>query len=147
MSERLHLEQFPLRVKLPVLWGDMDAFRHVNNTRFFRYMESARISYLEALNRAGAGGREEIGPILAETSCKFVSPLVYPDNVLIGCRTSAIRSTGELEQEYLLVSGASGNTVAVGWARIAAYDYHALQKAEFPQETLAAIREMEGVRL
>lgn len=147
MSEHLRMEQFPTKVEIPVLWGDMDAFRHVNNTRFFRYMESARISYLESINLSRREENNAIGPILAQTSCKFVAPLAYPDSVLVGCRTSAIKSSSELEQEYLLQSAASGSTVAVGWARIAAYDYSALGKASFPEEVLAAVKELEGGEL
>jgi len=144
MSELPRLEQFPTHVEIPVLWGDMDAFRHVNNTRFFRYMESARIKYLEALNLPPAAKQSGIGPILAQTSCKFIAPLAYPDSVIVGCRTSAIRSESEMEQEYLLVSSGSSSTVALGWARIAAYDYNALHKASFPEDILAAVRELEG---
>lgn len=144
MSERLRMEQFPTQVEIPVLWGDMDAFRHVNNTRFFRYMEAARISYMESINLSLSEEHHAVGPILAETSCKFIAPLVYPDSVIVGCRTKTITSPSELEQEYLLQSGASGSPVAVGWARIAAYDYSALRKSRFPDQVLAAVRELEG---
>jgi acyl-CoA thioester hydrolase len=141
------MDQFPAHVEIPVLWGDMDAFRHVNNTRFFRYMETARISYLERVNLSLAEELNAVGPILAQASCKFVAPLAYPDSVRVGCRTSAIRGAEELEQEYLLESAATWTTVAVGWARIAAYDYVALRKASFPEELLAAVRELEGGQL
>jgi acyl-CoA thioester hydrolase len=38
------LETFPVVVEMDVAWADMDYFRHVNNTVFFRYFESARIA-------------------------------------------------------------------------------------------------------
>jgi acyl-ACP thioesterase len=34
---------------IPIRWGDMDAYGHVNNTVYFRYMEQARVEYLEKL--------------------------------------------------------------------------------------------------
>lgn len=37
------LAGFPVRVDIPVAWGEMDAFGHVNNVVYFRYFESARI--------------------------------------------------------------------------------------------------------
>ena len=50
---------------MPIRWGDMDAFGHVNNTVYFRYMEQVRISWFEQIGlaggnrrRAGAGDRE-----------------------------------------------------------------------------------------
>lgn len=45
---------------LPVRWGDMDAMNHVNNTVYFRYMEQARIEWLESLGY-GTGQHTEEG--------------------------------------------------------------------------------------
>ena len=33
--------------KMPIRWGDMDAYGHVNNTIYFRYMEQARVEWIE----------------------------------------------------------------------------------------------------
>lgn len=44
------LKHCPVVIETPVAWGEMDAFRHVNNTAYFRYFESARIAYFERLN-------------------------------------------------------------------------------------------------
>ena len=33
--------------KMPIRWGDMDAYGHVNNTVYFRYMEQARVEWIE----------------------------------------------------------------------------------------------------
>jgi acyl-CoA thioester hydrolase len=33
---------------IPIRWGDMDAYGHVNNTVYFRYMEQARVEWLES---------------------------------------------------------------------------------------------------
>jgi len=30
---------------IPIRWGDMDAMSHVNNTDYFRYLESLRIEW------------------------------------------------------------------------------------------------------
>ena len=35
------IEGFAVVERIPVLWGDMDAFGHVNNTRFIRWFETA----------------------------------------------------------------------------------------------------------
>ncbi|MBS0335409.1 MAG: acyl-CoA thioesterase [Proteobacteria bacterium] len=66
---------------IPIRWGDMDAMQHVNNTVYFRYMEQARISWIdamrEALDAAGAG------TVVASTGCNFRKPLTYPGTVEI----------------------------------------------------------------
>ena len=44
------LSVYPIIHQQTVAWGDMDAFGHVNNVQYYRYIESARIAYLMALN-------------------------------------------------------------------------------------------------
>jgi acyl-CoA thioester hydrolase len=61
---------------IPIRWGDMDAYGHVNNTVYFRYMEQARVEYLEKLGfkvmpRGSA-------PVIINASCTFLVPLNYP---------------------------------------------------------------------
>ena len=47
-------------VVVPIRWGDMDAFGHVNNTVYFRYMEIARIGWLDSIaQQAGVPGQED----------------------------------------------------------------------------------------
>jgi acyl-CoA thioester hydrolase len=59
------LEGFPVVVETPVAWGDMDFFRHVNNTVFFRYFESARIEYRVVSEKLGAVAAEGGGIVVA----------------------------------------------------------------------------------
>ena len=62
------LAGFPVTVRWPVAWGDMDALGHV--------YESARIGYFARIGWAtdlSAGG---VGPILPQTSCIYRAPLV-----------------------------------------------------------------------
>ena len=47
MSE---LQQYPIIYSQVVAWGDMDAFGHVNNVIYYRYIEIARLAYLNQLN-------------------------------------------------------------------------------------------------
>ncbi len=48
MEERL-MKGFAMVLELPVLWGDMDALRHVNNARYFAWFEAARIAYFDRM--------------------------------------------------------------------------------------------------
>ena len=49
MSETL-LTGFPVVVAQAVVWGEMDAYRHVNNVVYFRYFENARIEYFRRID-------------------------------------------------------------------------------------------------
>ena len=61
---------------IPIRWGDMDAYRHVNSTVYFRYMEQVRVEYLERIGYAvQPRGR---APVIVNASCTFLIPLTYP---------------------------------------------------------------------
>jgi acyl-CoA thioester hydrolase len=65
---------------MPIRWGDMDAFGHVNNTVYFRYMEQTRISWFESLE-IGTDG-EGNGPVLVNASMEFLKQLHYPGDIV-----------------------------------------------------------------
>ena len=62
----------------------MDAFGHVNNTVYYRYFESARVLMDERISFHDA--ENNIGAILAEQSCRYRIPVIYPDTLTIGLR-------------------------------------------------------------
>ncbi len=64
---------------MPIRWGDMDAYGHVNNTIYFRYMEQARVEWIEAMQVPVRPGGE--GPVIINASCSFLIPLNYPGTV------------------------------------------------------------------
>jgi acyl-CoA thioester hydrolase len=66
--------------RIPVRWGDMDAFGHVNNTIYFRYAEQARIDWLETFGLNDVV-KSDSGPVIINASCTFLKPVVYPATV------------------------------------------------------------------
>jgi acyl-CoA thioester hydrolase len=68
--------------QMPIRWGDQDAMGHVNNTTYFRYMEQARIEWLESFDFDMASRTE--GPVIVNASCTFLIPVIYPGT--IDCR-------------------------------------------------------------
>ena len=66
-------------MRFPVRWGDMDAMGHVNNTVYFRYLETARIDWLYA-----AGIEPDLrgeGIVIVNAFCNFYRQLEYPGDV------------------------------------------------------------------
>jgi acyl-CoA thioester hydrolase len=64
---------------IPIRWGDMDAYGHVNNTVYFRFMEQARVEYLEQLGFKVLP--QGSAPVIINASCTFLIPLNYPATV------------------------------------------------------------------
>ena len=136
------LEGFPVVVEIPVMWSDMDYNRHVTNTAFFRYFESARIEYLERIGFRRHGGETGVGPILSATDARFRRPLEWPDTVLVGARTVEVLDD-RFHQAYRLVSRALGEVAAEGGGTLVAYDYARRRKTALPDAVREAIREIE----
>ena len=137
------LTNFPVVIQLPILWGEMDAFEHVNNVVYFRWFESARIAYFEKIGFSGMRDTSGIGPILGSTRCHFRIPLAYPDTISVGARVTEIRSD-RFTMEYVVVSRAHNATAAEGDGVIVAFDYRENKKAELPGEIKKRIEEFEA---
>ena len=65
---------------MAIRWGDMDAMLHVNNTVYFRFMEQARISWIDTWGVGNTADQSE-GPVIATAGCRFKRPLKYPGQV------------------------------------------------------------------
>ncbi len=131
MQPHALLVEFPAVVRLPVQWGEMDAYGHVNNTVFFRYFETARIEFLQQCGFLAAFHEEKIGAILHSTQCRFRRALFYPDTVEVGGRATEIEADRFL-MEYRVVSLGQDETVADGTGLVVAFDYARRQKAMLP---------------
>ncbi|MFF7228509.1 thioesterase family protein [Streptomyces sioyaensis] len=66
-----HLYSCPLR------WSDMDAFGHVNNAVFVRYLEEARIDFMHRLAPGDGSPSFTGGSVVARHEIDYVRPLVH----------------------------------------------------------------------
>jgi len=135
------LDGFPAVVSIPVQWGEMDAYGHVNNTVFFRYFETARIEFLRLCGFLQAYEELKIGAILHSTSCRFRLPLFFPDTIEVGGRA---REIGEdrFVMEYRVVSLDQNGTAAEGTGTIVSFDYGRRAKASIPTYVLEKLKKL-----
>ena len=68
--------------RIPVRWGDMDFYGHVNNTVYFRFFEQARVEWIEQMDFP-VGPLESAGAVIINASCTFLMPVNYPATVVI----------------------------------------------------------------
>ena len=118
-------------LELPVQWGDMDAAKHVNNTIYLRWMESARIEMFQKMHK-GDFEFTKIVPILAWQDCKYIFPVTFPDRVVI--KLDII----ELLEDRVLCEGKiysqkHKRIVAISKSLLMAYDMEELKKHSFPE--------------
>ena len=119
------MSRFNFTVEIDVAWGDMDAMSHVNNTVYFKYMETARIEFFsQFFDQLAKVGNTTItnGLALAEARCRFKVPLTYPDKVIVGC------GVGQVDESQFMVIQEIYSTkmecvAAEGDGRMVSYDY------------------------
>jgi acyl-CoA thioester hydrolase len=125
---------------IPIRWGDMDAMGHVNNTVYFRYLETIRIEWFRRIgcqpDPAGTG------PVIINAFCSFIRQLEYPGEVL------AKHYVGELGRSsfdtYVTLerSDLPGLVYASGGATIVWTDFRAQKSVPVPDEVRALIAEL-----
>lgn len=138
-----HLRGFPVVIQLPVAWGEMDAYGHVNNIVYFRYFESARMAYFGKVGFPETMERTGVGPILASTSCRFKRALTHPDTVHVGTLVSQM-GEDRFTMEYRIVSEAHRAVAAEGEGLIVSFDYRKNRKVPVPDSVRERIETLEG---
>ncbi|HXX29579.1 MAG TPA: thioesterase family protein [Myxococcaceae bacterium] len=134
---------YPVKVEFPIHWGEMDAFGHVNNARYFTWFESARIAYFLAIGLP-AERRGAVAPILAAAHCDYLKPVVYPARLAVGARATKLGNTSfTLEHEVWPVD-APGQPVARGSSVVVLLDYGTGERVRLPEEVRRAVATLQG---
>jgi acyl-CoA thioester hydrolase len=99
--------------RCPLRWADMDAFGHVNNVVFLRYLEEARIDFMFRL----APGEGDVsfpgGTVVARHEIDYLRPLVHRHEPVIietwvsGITAASMTVKYEVRDEETLYARAS----------------------------------------
>jgi acyl-CoA thioester hydrolase len=125
-------------MRMPIRWGDMDAYGHVNNTIYFRYMEQARVEWINSLGYSVAPGRESM--LMINGFCNFYQQLSYPGELILKTSIGAIgRSSLDVFTEMYL-SAMPETMVAEGGATMVWVDLTTNQSTPWPEQILHILR-------
>lgn len=136
------LTDFPVQVKIPIAEGEMVPNGHVKNINYLRYFECARNQYLQVIGFNDLRSNTGIGVILAQTICKYLKPLAYPDQIIVGAKVK-LMGKSSFVMKYVIVSEKIGVS-ATGEEVIVIYDYNISKKAELPLVIKEAVEKIEG---
>jgi acyl-CoA thioester hydrolase len=133
---------WPVQLRIPVQWGDMDAFQHVNNTVYLRWFESARIAYFERTGLMKKMLEEGVGPILARATVDFKSPVTFPDEVTASATVSRVGRTSFVMSYRVTSQRQGGAVVAEGEGVVVMLDYGTGEKVEVDAALRARIESL-----
>lgn len=130
---------YPIIHHQPIQWGEMDAFNHLNNVVYYRYAESARIVYLQALGMFDGS----MVTMLAQSSCQYRRPVTYPDTLLLGVRCQRLGTTSIII-EYSYYSSAQQAVIATAEAVIVRLDSKGKDKLPWTADERARLLALEA---
>lgn len=122
------LHDYAIIFEETVAWGDMDAFNHVNNVRYYEYAQSARIYYMQQFDMFN----QEVFTVLASSSCQYLSPVTFPDKLYIGVRVKKLGNTS-VTHEYAYFSVMQNAIVAKGESVLVRFEKNGVNKRPFTQ--------------
>ncbi len=87
------MDDFSLQLQLRIDWSEIDLFGHVNNLAILKYIQSARVNYLEQIGLMQMQAEEKNWPVLASLTSQFRKPLFYPGQVTVHSKVDLIKNT------------------------------------------------------
>ncbi len=124
-------------MSIPIRWGDMDAMGHVNNTSYFRYLETIRIDWMQSLG--GEPDPNGEGVVIINAFCNFYRQLEYPGNVLMKMYASSPGSSSFETWGTMERPDTPGVLYAAGGATTVWVDYKAQKSRPLPDWLRAVV--------
>ena len=124
-------------LSIPIRWGDMDAMGHLNNTVYFRYLETCRIDWMRsigcAINPAGEGF------LIINAFCTFHKQLEYPGDAVVKMYVSDVGRSSFESWATIERADAPGVVCASGGATTVWVDFPKQKSAPIPDGVRALL--------
>lgn len=117
MQQEINNLKYPFPIKQQVIWGEMDAFNHINNVIYFRYFETGRIHFFNEANLWQLFIEEDIRIVVGKLECNYLKEVTFPSEIEIAV---AIKKIGNASLTVHQKVTCNGEIVAHGDAIIVA---------------------------
>lgn len=122
---------FSTEISIQLDWSEMDLFGHINNVAYFKYVQAARVHYLELAGINTADPANKLSFSVAASSCQFKKPLYFPETIKVHTQTDWIKNTS-LQLSHRIVNQ-QGEICAEATDVIVLFDYTAQSKMAIPE--------------
>lgn len=115
-----------MELKLRIDWSELDLFGHVNNVMYAKYIQAARVNFMEQMGIMKSYREQKLGFMVAATSIIYLKPLFYPGDITIKSHVKEIKKTS-----FILVHQIYNSDmvlVATGEDVIVYFDFNKNQK-------------------
>jgi acyl-CoA thioester hydrolase len=128
---------------IEIRYADIDAQRHVNNARYFTYMEQARVEYVRHIGLWDGDSFDGIGFIMAEQCCMYKAQISMLRSIEVGVRTAKFGKKS-FELAYSLRDKSTHEELATGRTVLVAFDYLSNKSIAIPDVWRSTIQKFEG---
>ncbi|GGZ59547.1 hypothetical protein GCM10008101_11690 [Lysobacter xinjiangensis] len=127
-----------IRVPLSVRWRDLDAFNHVNNSKYLSYLEEARLRWM--LSVPGMGMDENVAPVVAASNLSYRRPIGWPGDIVVELFVERIGGSS-LTIGHRIVDSTDGNVLYCDGNVVMVWiDRNTGRSAPLPEDVRAACR-------
>lgn len=136
----------PYRFYYPIQtrYGDLDPQWHVNNARFFTFVEAARTAYFIHLGLFDGRNYHDMEAIVADVHISYLAPILLGQNIRVGVRITRLGNKS-MEMEAQIEDQDSGETLSVSKTILVSYDYRANKSKPVSERWRQVIAAFEGI--
>lgn len=132
------LNNFALIHEQKVAWGDMDAFEHVNNVQYHRYIESTRLAYYAQVQLLMSAVT-----VVFKNSCTYLNSISFPDTLYIGAHVDELR-TSSIKMSFDVYSLAQMSLVAQAESVVVLLNKEMTEKIPIPESLRQKLIDFEA---
>jgi acyl-CoA thioester hydrolase len=120
------------KITLRIDWSEIDAFGHVNNVMFMKYVQAARLNYVDTLGLMKMHRTHNVGFMVAETNCQFKKELHFPGYINVNTKIVFVKNTS-FSLEHTMTN-ADDEIVAIAKDVLVVFDFTKKEKCLIPEE-------------
>ena len=104
---------YPHLLEIPTRWADNDVYGHVNNVEYYAFFDTVINRWLIREGGLDIFRGPTIG-LCAESHCRFLAPVEFPDTVEAGLRVGELGNSS-VRYEIELYRQGDDEPIAEGW--------------------------------
>ena len=104
---------YPYLQTITTRWKDNDVYGHVNNVEYYSFFDTVINTYLIREGGLDVARGQVIG-VCAESSCRFLAPLAFPEPLEAGVRVAHL-GRSSVRYEIALFAAGGDAPAAEGW--------------------------------
>ena len=137
------MSKFKFHYPIEVRFADLDAYWHVNNTKFLVYIEQARSLYMQEMGLFDKEDLWRLPVIVGDIHCRYRLPIELDDKVVVSMGVTRI-GYKSITFEYE-ITGENGTPIyATAESIMVAYDYNEKKSVPVSDDLRRRFSDREG---